>query len=127
MGLPIFEGIKEGIKSVTTLIDDLHTSEEEKAKLRLAAKELDIRIAESQNRVNEKEAVHRSIFVAGWRPFAGWTCGLGIFNYLLVYPYARIIWPTAPEIDVGVAMTILTGMLGLGAYRTYEKRQGVSK
>ena len=29
--------------------------------------------------VNKEEAKSRSIFVAGWRPFIGWTCGIALF------------------------------------------------
>ncbi|MCB1948561.1 MAG: hypothetical protein H6940_08510 [Burkholderiales bacterium] len=24
------------------------------------------------------EAKHKSVFVAGWRPFIGWICGIGL-------------------------------------------------
>ncbi|NQV36263.1 MAG: hypothetical protein HQ515_26460, partial [Phycisphaeraceae bacterium] len=30
----------------------------------------------AQIELNKIEAGHRSIFVAGWRPFIGWVCGL---------------------------------------------------
>ena len=32
----------------------------------------------AQLEVNKVEAAHKSLFVAGWRPAIGWTCGLGI-------------------------------------------------
>ena len=32
----------------------------------------------AQTRINEKEAQHGSVFVAGWRPFIGWVCGTGL-------------------------------------------------
>ena len=28
--------------------------------------------------INHIEAAHRSLFVAGWRPMAGWACSAGI-------------------------------------------------
>ena len=31
-----------------------------------------------QQEINKQEAAHKSIFVAGWRPFIGWVCGFGI-------------------------------------------------
>lgn len=33
--------------------------------------------AKAQNEVNLAEAQSPSLFVAGWRPFVGWTCGFG--------------------------------------------------
>ena len=83
--------------------------------------------AESQLKVNEREAQHRTVFVAGWRPFIGWTCGLALFNNYLVVPYAIANGLSVPFIDMGTMSTILLGMLGLGGLRTYEKLNGVSK
>ena len=34
--------------------------------------------------INKQEASHRSTFVAGWRPFIGWTCGVALaYSYVL--------------------------------------------
>ena len=83
--------------------------------------------ATAQLKVNEREAQHRTVFVAGWRPFIGWTCGLALFNNYLVVPYAIAYGLTVPFIDMGTMTTILLGMLGLGGLRTYEKLNGVTK
>ena len=32
----------------------------------------------AQIEINKIEAGHRSLFVAGWRPFVGWTCGIAM-------------------------------------------------
>ena len=30
------------------------------------------------------EAKHRTIFVAGWRPFIGWVCGIALaYNFII--------------------------------------------
>ena len=83
--------------------------------------------ANNQLKVNAEEARHRTVFVAGWRPFIGWTCGLALFNNYLVTPYAIAYGLSVPMIDMGTMSTILLGMLGLGGLRTYEKLNGVSK
>ena len=36
----------------------------------------------AQIKVNQQEAAHQSIFVAGWRPFIGWVCGVSLTLYL---------------------------------------------
>ena len=37
-----------------------------------------------QIEINKVEAGHKSIFVAGWRPFVGWTCGIALaYNFVL--------------------------------------------
>jgi Sec-independent protein secretion pathway component TatC len=73
-----------------------------------------------------------STFVAGWRPFVGWVCGIAIAYNYVVMPF--IVWiaiwidsgaPAMPMLDTGELMTLLLGMLGLGAMRSYEKtKQG---
>ena len=84
--------------------------------------------------LNKEEAKHESLFVAGWRPGIGWTCGLALFYHYLAQPIAVFViavmhWtPPAPipTFDMGSLMTILLGMLGLGGLRSYEKLKGVN-
>ena len=77
-----------------------------------------------QTKINEIEAQHRTVFVAGWRPFIGWICGVALaYNFVLRDVF---IWITQPEIippalQMDHLMTVLMGMLGLGGLRTYEK------
>ena len=84
--------------------------------------------AKAQIEVNATEATHRSIFVAGWRPFIGWTCGVAMFSNFIVAPYVSAFTSTAiPTLELAEMMPVLVGMLGLGAYRSYEKSKGVAK
>lgn len=85
----------------------------------------------NQNATNQKEAGHRSLLVAGWRPFIGWVCGVALAWHFLLRPMAEftlmslgaepVSWP---EFDLGHLTTILFGMLGLGTLRTAEKAVG---
>lgn len=79
-----------------------------------------------QLEVNKAEAAHKSLFVAGWRPFIGWCCGLGLLYSVLLSPLLDI-WFEMPVIDSSILMPTMTGMLGLGALRSYEKVKGVSR
>ena len=79
-----------------------------------------------QLEVNRAEAAHKSLFVAGWRPFIGWCCGLGLLYSVLLSPLLDI-WFEMPVIDSSILMPTMTGMLGLGALRSYEKVKGVSR
>jgi hypothetical protein len=79
-----------------------------------------------QLEVNRAEAAHKSLFVAGWRPFIGWCCGLGLLYSVLLAPLLDI-WFEMPVIDSSILMPTMTGMLGLGALRSYEKVKGVSR
>ena len=87
----------------------------------------------AQLEVNKAEAVHRSIFVAGWRPFIGWSCGVALaWNYIahpiLVFTLAQTgHLVELPALDMSQMMPVLMGMLGLGGLRTFEKYKSVSK
>lgn len=85
----------------------------------------------AQLNVNEKEAEHDSIFVAGWRPFIGWVCGSALAYQFILQPFAVFALATLkidvgplPVLDYGSLSTVLMGMLGLGAMRSYEKIKG---
>ena len=83
-------------------------------------------LAKGQLDVNKVEAAHKSLFVAGWRPAIGWVCALGLF-YNVILANIIGIWIDLPEIDTTLLVPVMMGMLGLGAMRSYEKVQGVSR
>jgi hypothetical protein len=91
-------------------------------------------LSKGQLEINKAEAQHRNIFVAGWRPFIGWTCGVALAWHFVISPFvifgasmAGFELPDLPEFDMGSLMTVLMGMLGLGGLRTFEKVKQVSK
>ena len=88
----------------------------------------------AQIELNKIEAGHRSIFVAGWRPFIGWVCGVALaYNFVIRDLIAWVMVNTGAEVSLPPAlamdqlMTVLLGMLGLGAFRTVEKFGGKVK
>ena len=83
-------------------------------------------LAQGQLDVNKVEAAHKSLFVAGWRPAIGWVCAIGLF-YNVILANIIGIWVDLPEIDTTLLVPVMMGMLGLGAMRSYEKVQGVSR
>ena len=90
-------------------------------------------LAKGQLEVNKVEAASKSMFVAGWRPFIGWVCGIGFLSNFIIIPMANFGLALAemsiviPMIDTTQMMPVLMGMLGLGAMRTVEKVQKVSR
>ena len=91
-------------------------------------------LVQGQLAINQKEAEHGSIFVAGWRPAIGWICGGALGWNFVIQPIASwaaflsgIDLDGMPTLDTGQLTTILLGMLGLGGLRTYEKRLGVAR
>ncbi len=116
---------------VSNLLDTLFTSDEE----RLDKKAVLARIVSQPNVVQSEigkiEATHKSIFVAGWRPFIGWVCGAALaYNFII---RELVIWSLAisdkdilppPALQMEVLTTILYALLGLGGLRTFEKLRG---
>jgi len=128
------------LQGVSQLINTIRgKSPEDAAKLaELAQKYQDDILAADQARaqmqadVNKTEAANPNLFVAGWRPFIGWVCGVGLLTQFLIRPL--FTWAVAlagkpvafPDLDLGTLVTLLFGMLGLGAMRTVEKVNGVN-
>ena len=91
-----------------------------------------------QNEINKIEAQHRSPFVAGWRPFIGWVCGvsLGVF-YIPQFAIASYLWTKMclaggelvpyPDVNSDSLFELVMGMLGMAVLRTVEKRMGKTK
>jgi hypothetical protein len=91
-----------------------------------------IKLQLAQIAVNAEEAKSSSFFVAGWRPFTGWVCGVALAYVSLLEPIARFVATLAgysgtfPTIDTTMTMQVLLGMLGLGALRSTDKKNGVA-
>jgi len=83
-------------------------------------------LAKGQLAVNQTEAAHKSLFVAGWRPAIGWICGFALLYSTIISPILGI-WFTVPPVDSSLLTSVLMGMLGLGAMRTAEKVKGVQR
>ena len=90
-------------------------------------------LAKGQLEVNKVEAAHKSLFVSGWRPFIGWTCGLGMFGNFITIPFSNFLLAlfgidiVIPLVPLETMMPVLMGMLGLGAMRSYEKKNSVHR
>tara|TARA_S200002703_G_scaffold144169_1_gene137667 strand:+ start:242 stop:643 length:402 start_codon:yes stop_codon:yes gene_type:complete len=90
-------------------------------------------LAKGQLEINKAEAQSRNVFVAGWRPFIGWTCGVAMaYNYvihpILIFTLAQFNYLVAiPALDLSEMMPVLMGMLGLGSLRSFEKYKGIAK
>ena len=126
------DALTDPIEAVGNVLDALFTSDKE----RLDKKAVLARIAQQpslvQSEINKIEAAHKSVFVAGWRPFIGWVCGLALFyNFiardLMVWALALTGGDVPPPLHLDVLTTILYALLGLGGMRTFEKLQGRAK
>jgi len=116
------------------LIPDAAAAQKAKDEFAAVTQGQDFQVALAQIAVNVEEAKSPSLWVAGWRPFIGWTCGVAFAYATVLEPFARFICTvvfsyagTFPHIEIGVILSVLGGMLGMGGLRTYEKYAGVAR
>lgn len=133
------------IQGVGKIADELFTSDEERLKIAFQEKTIEANLIQGQLAINAKEASHSSVFVAGWRPFIGWIGGLALAYQFILYPLLIWIWSlgqaqgwipchadpsivsqvctftTPPVLDSGALFAMLTGLLGIGGMRSFDK------
>jgi len=135
-----FLGIGTVIESVGKVAGDLITTDKERMQLELEGRKLDQAIDLAQIGVNNTEAQHASVFVAGWRPAIGWIGAAAMAYQFLLYPMLTWVWALAqangylpagtqppPVLDADQLWVILSGILGIAGMRSFEKSRGVAR
>ena len=131
------------INAAVGIIDKIIPDPAQKAAAQLAVLQLqqsgqleqlkaDTQLALAQTNVDAVEAAQPSLFKGGWRPFVGWVCGIGLAVQFLLAPIgvctAGLLGHPSqfPVLDINSLMTLLFGMLGLGAMRSFDKKAGTA-
>ena len=89
-------------------------------------------LAKAQIETNNIEAQSDNLFKSGWRPATGWICVFGLGYQIAFRPVSGWIaenmyaWTAPPSLELDTLLTLLFGLLGLGAYRTAEKIKRIS-
>jgi len=115
------------IEPVGDILNKFVTDKDLKTKLSHELEKEIISLNKAQLEVNKVEAKHTNIFVAGWRPFIGWCCGLSLAYHFILEPIIQYILIVngiqydTPEFDFSQLSTIVMAMLGMSTLRTYEK------
>lgn len=137
---PITAGIEFTSKIVDRIFPDKAARDEAKLRLfelqqsgEIAVLTASTDLAKAQLEVNRQEAASNSLWVAGWRPFVGWTCGAGFAYAYIIQPFLIFVCTLAgqgealaalPRMDLAAMLPVLMGMLGLAGLRTREKEKG---
>jgi len=82
-----------------------------------------------QIEINKVEAASSNWFVAGWRPFIGWSCGAAFVYSSMAVPlltWVSTLYHTIPPppVDTSVMVNVLGAMLGIATLRTVDKYNG---
>lgn len=140
-------GMGEIVEAVGKVAGDLVTTDKERMEMALEDRKLDIEQARidqatdlSQIEVNKVEAASASAFVSGWRPAVGWVGVAGLGYQFLGYPLMQWLWafgqgvdlipkdlPAPSDLQTDQLMVLLSGLLGFGGMRSFEKSRGVSR
>jgi hypothetical protein len=119
-------------KTASQIIKNI-SSRLDKEELTLTPEQL-VQLNLAQQQVNRASAFHRSLFVAGWRPMAGWSCSVGVFwmfvaeplltTCLLIFDRPDIILPQVPA---DLLFELMLGMLGMAGIRSFDKLRGITR
>ena len=131
--LDLLSGLTPIVNKVLDLIPDPNAKARAEAEMQAELLKYAAEQSAQQSEVNKVEAANANVFVSGWRPAIGWTCAMAFMFMYVVAPLAT--WVAAffnhlvpiPQFDTNALMSLTTGMLGLGAMRSFDKKQGTSK
>ena len=133
MALPLIPLIGVLGSLLDKVIPDTAAKDKAKADLLLQAQSQEFQLALGQIQTNQEEAKHASIFVAGWRPFIGWVCGLSLLWHFIGYDLAAwiIAWRKVdmvlPQLASDNLMELTLAMLGMAGLRSWEKSKSVAR
>jgi hypothetical protein len=128
--LSIFDAVEPVVNKVLNFIPDPKQKLEAQQALMQSLMQWD----SQQTAINTAEAANSSVFVAGWRPFLGWTCGAAFAYKFVVQPFlvftlvavgSKFDIKLLPALDWSEMSTVMFGMLGLTGARTFEKMKGI--
>jgi hypothetical protein len=129
MSFGIDDAIAAGLKVLDKFVPDPEAKVKAENELRSSLQAWD----KAQSDVNAVEAANANVFVSGWRPFIGWTCGLALAYQYVLAPL--VMWITLtmgvhlaapPKLD-DMLWQLVFAMLGMGGLRTFEKIKGVAR
>ena len=116
----------------------------EMAKVQLQLEQLENAAKSGQLKINEVEAAHPSIFVAGWRPAIGWVSAISLaLMYIpkalvMTYVWAKqcaavlaasqditaVVIPAFPDLGAMDIIGLVGSMLGIATLRSFDKYKG---
>lgn len=123
----------ETIIQIVNIIDKFVETPEEKKAAEVIRLKLLQQSDKWQAEINKIESTHRSIFIAGWRPAAGWICTFALSWSWIIAPIIETILHICniqieiPKIDTAQAFPLIMALLGMSTIRTYDKKNSLTR
>lgn len=137
MAIPFIGDLIDGVKDI---VSEVVVDKDKRDQVNLELKKLEDQAqarldaqVSGQIEINKVEAGSDSTFVAGWRPAVGWVGAAGFAWITLLQP--MLSWFAAvtfgytggfPTVNADILIYMLSGLLGFGGLRTFEKYKGVA-
>jgi len=128
------------VGSVGKILDNLHTSEEEKLQVKLELQKLEADLNKKQMDINLADAKSTAGGLSGfmqraWRPLIGMSCAIAIFweyvckQFILFFLAIFNVELTQPlpELPLQALMPLVLALLGMASIRGVEKIKKVAK
>jgi len=122
------------LEPILRMIPDPNARKEAQEKIEASLVDAGNAAMAAQAAINQAEASNPNVFVSGWRPSVGWVCSAGLAWEFVLKPLATWAFVLAghplidaPNLDTNELMGLITAMLGLAGYRTFEGVKGVKR
>ena len=127
--------MKTIVENVSKIGDDLATSDKERMQMAVQETVTATDLTKDPLKINKTQ--QKSLFVAGWRPSIGWIGVMALAYQFIFYPLLTWIWALAqakgtlpvdlappPALQSEMLWVIVSGMLGIGGMRSFDKLKG---
>lgn len=121
----LLSGIGSAAKDIRNALGGVDPDKKAEIELKLADLENGLQLA--QTTIDLEDAKSEKWWKAGWRPFIGWVCGIGLAVQFFILPVLSVfdIVPKVP-LDFSQLITLVIALLGMGTLRSLDKKAGVS-
>jgi len=122
------------INKLIDMIPDPNAKQKAQLEIDTAIAMADIENRKAQLEINKVEAGNTNWFVSGGRPAALWVGVIGLAYLTLIEPFLRFIAIVCfhyngpfPVLDSNLIISIVTSILGLSGWRSWDKKNGVAR
>lgn len=124
--LPLEDLATSVIGVINKFIPDTAAKDAAKAEVTTLIITASSQIDAAQSNIDAVEAANNNLFVSGWRPFIGWSCGIAWAGHYILEPAffflkSCVISCAVQPYDVTEINNVLYLLLGFGAMRTVDK------